>query len=546
MVIGIMGILKAGAAYVPMDPSFPRERLSFMLEDAKARVLLTQKQTTLLLPDQTVRRIFIDADTDAGTVEEISNPVVSVDPDNLAYVMYTSGSTGKPKGVMISHRNVAGFLYSYKKVTLDGQRRIGTSVAPFSFDTSVEEIFSNLCFGGSLHIVRPENSIDAGYFAKYLADHHINTTYILPDLLADVAGHLEKLKDRLNLKCLMTGLAPKKQSVLQLIREILPETMIVNAYGPTEVTYGATAFAFHSADHPDRDVPIGKPFPNYEVYIVDANLQPVPIGVSGELLIGGVGLARGYLNRPELTAEKFIFHPFSKEPGARLYRTGDLGSYLPDGNVEFLGRIDNQVKIRGYRIEPGEIESVLNFHPEIIRAVIVAREDHPGNKRLIAYIVLRDRQFPISELSRFLEGKLPSYMIPTSFVMLDELPLMPNGKLDRGALPPPDYSKGISEEYYLPPRTATEKSVAGTWSELLGIKTIGIHDNFFEMGGHSLLATQVVSRLNKTYNISIPLRSFFEVPTISGLASLIQDICWQIQGRDLVGNKSDEFMRGEL
>lgn len=546
MVIGVMGILKAGAAYVPLDPAYPLERISFMLNDAQVRVLLVHEQTAPLLKDLKVKMIFINADLDGGAEEEESASFVSVSPDNLAYVIYTSGSTGRPKGVMISHRNVVGFLYSYKQVTRDGEKRIGTMVAPFSFDTSVEEMFSTLCFGGALHIVRPEQSADAEYFADYLINHRITTAYIVPDLLREVAGYLEKKKDQLNLRCLITGLAPKKQQVLQRFRDLSEGLRILNAYGPTEVTYGATAFEFIAASEPDRDVPIGRPFPNYEVYIVDSQINPVPVGVCGELLISGVGLSRGYRNLPDLTAEKFICNPFSRDPGAKLYRTGDMCCYLPDGNIEFLGRLDDQVKIRGFRIEPGEIESVLNQHADIAQAVVIAREDQAGDKTLAAYIVPKNKHVLLTALRRFLKEQLPSYMLPSAFVMLDALPLMPNGKIDRKALPLPDFSKRSSEEDLVLPRTPTEEMISGIWSEVLDREKIGMHDDFFALGGHSLRAVQVIARINKAFGANISLRSFFEAPTIAGLSSLLQDICWQVQGRDLNKNRPEEYTVGEL
>ena len=522
MVIAVLAVLKAGAAYLPLDPAYPRERLSFMLKDAQARLVLSIRRFAGMLTGSEYRTILLDQDIDRTSSENDPALPVRSAPENLAYVMYTSGSTGRPKGIMISHRNVVGFLYSYKHVTLDGEKRIGTMVAPFSFDTSVEEIFSTLCFGGTLHIIRPEHSVDAGYFASYLVEHNITTAYIVPDVLHDIADRLRGMKERLSLKCLITGLAPKKQSVLQHVRNISGELRILNAYGPTEVTYGATAYEFLSAGEPERDVPIGRPFPNYEVYIADADLQPVPVGVPGEILIGGVGLSRGYLNRPELTAAKFIPHPFDKRPEARLYRTGDLGRYLHDGNIEFLGRIDDQVKIRGYRVEPAEIEASLLLHPDVRQAAVAVREIRPGDKRLIAYVVLKDGwMLAAKELRGFLKEKLPGYMIPSAFEVLDALPLMPNGKIDRQALPAPDLCCIIDDAGYARPHTCVEEILAGIWSEVLGADMVGIHDNFFESGGHSLLATQVVSRIRNLFNVEIPLRTLFERPTVSELAEVL-------------------------
>ena len=519
MVIAVLGVLKAGAAYLPLDPAYPRERLSFMLKDAQARRVLSIRRFAGMLTGSEYSTILLDQDIDITTSENDGAPPGRSDPENLAYVMYTSGSTGKPKGVMISHRNVVGFLYSYKHVTLDGEKRIGTMVAPFCFDTSVEEMFSTLCFGGTLHIIRPEHSSDAGYFASYLVEHNITTAYNMPDVLPDIAECLRGMKERLRLKCLITGLAPKKQRVLQHFRDLSDGIRILNAYGPTEVTYGATAYEFISATEPDKDVPIGRPFPNYEVYIVDADLQPVPVGVTGEILIGGVGLSRGYLNSPELTAAKFIPHPFDKRPEARLYRTGDLGRYLHDGNIEFLGRIDDQVKIRGYRVEPAEIEASLLLHPDVRQAAVAVREIRPGDKRLIAYVVLKDGWIlAAKELRGFLKEKLPGYMIPSAFEVLDALPLMPNGKIDRQALPAPDLSGGIDEAAYTPPRTYIEEMLTGIWAEVLGMDRVGIHNNFFESGGHSLMITRLFSLIEKEYGFRIPPSVLFQSPTVEQLA----------------------------
>lgn len=522
MIVGIMAILKAGGAYVPLDPTYPKERLTFMLTDSQALMVLTERTLKQVFPDLHIPVLYFDA----ATIQEVyTNPESAVSSENLAYVMYTSGSTGIPKGVMISHHNIVGFLYGYKQVTLDGPRRVGTSVAPFSFDTSVEEIFSNLCFGGTLHIIRPENSTNVEYFARYLVDHRITTSYILPDFLSGVAHHLKNLRDRMNLKCITTGLVPKKERVLQSMRDVSDLIRVLNTYGPTEVTYGATAFEFLSATDPDHDVPIGVPFPNYEVYLLDSNGQPIPVGLTGQLLIGGVGLARGYHNRPGLTAEMFIPDPFSDEPGTRLYRTGDVGRYLPDGNIEFLGRRDDQVKIRGFRIETGEVKSVLGQHPAVEKAIVVAREDQPGDKRLVAYVVPKRGMNPtISTIRGFLKEKIPHYMVPSIFMFLDSLPLTPSGKLDRRRLPAPDQSRPELGEAYVPPRTPIENAVAGIWADVLGLEHIGVYDDFFELGGHSLLAIQVVSRLGKAFQIHLPLRRLFEAPTVEKLSGFIMTL----------------------
>ena len=519
MVVGMLGILKAGGAYLPLDPSHPRERLHFMLEDAGARVLLVQEKLAESFSGETIPIIPLE---NAGQGFSDKQPPAGPEPGNLAYIMYTSGSTGKPKGVPIEHLNVVAFLHSYQPFQFNGERRIGTNVAPFCFDTSVEEIFGNLCFGGTVHIIRPEHSTDARYFARYLVEQGINFSYMVPDMIEPVARELADLRGRLKLQCLVTGLAPKKQYVLQAFRDLSDNLRILNAYGPTEVTYGATAFEFHTASEPNREVPIGKPFANYQVYVVDEKLQPVPIGVAGELLIGGVGLARGYLNQPELTAEKFIPDLFGNEPGARLYRSGDLVRYLPDGNIEFLGRVDSQVKIRGFRIEPGEIEASLARHEAVERAVVTVRESPAGDQRLAAYIVFKQAQHASAgELRSFLRDKLPDYMAPSAYSFLEALPLMVSGKVDMKALPEPDWNSLGREESILAPSNAMEAQLVQVWQKILGIAPIGIRDNFFDLGGHSMLAVSLFSEMEKVFGMHLSLATLFQAPTVEQLARVL-------------------------
>jgi amino acid adenylation domain-containing protein len=460
----------------------------------------------------------LDREDDRRKLENVSSP------ENLAYIMYTSGSTGRPKGVMVEHRNVVGFLYSYRTVVGVSERRIGTCVCTFSFDTSVEEIFSCLCFGGTVHLVKPETSIDAPVFARYLVDNGINTSYILPDFLEDLANALIPLRDRLVLKCLLTGLSPKKERSLQLWRELKPDLRIINAYGPTEVTYGATAYDFIRAEDPDGDVPIGVPFPNYRVYIVDRLFQPVPIGVAGELVIGGVGVVRGYLNLPGETADKFVSDPFSGRENARLYRTGDMARFRSDGTIEFLGRLDEQVKIRGYRIEPGEIRTILDDCAGIRQSAVMVREDQPGEKRIVAYLVPETAgNVSVTGLRRELQEKLPAYMIPAAFVTLAEIPHMPNGKVDYQVLPEPDSGRDDSEAAYETPRTDLEKQITAIWQEALGLDRVSIHDNFFDLGGHSLLAMRVISCIRDRLNVDVPLLFMFSSPTPAQLTVAVAE-----------------------
>ncbi len=387
MVVGLLGILKAGGAYVPLDPAYPRERLGFMLSDSQVPVLLTQERLIEKLPGHRARVVCLDSDWGMISQESEENPVSGVKAENLAYILYTSGSTGKPKGVMVEHHSIFTLLCGFEQIAPSGKQPAGTVVCPFSFDVSVWEIFSMLCFGGNIHLLTPETFSSAESFASYLFDHNITSAYIPPALLLAVVIQLEKLTGRIRLHRILFGVEPIKEGILQRFRNLSDQLHIVNGYGPTEATICATFFYFDMAFDVERNTPIGTPAPDYQVYLVDSGLRPVPIGIPGELHIGGVGLARGYLNRPELTAEKFIPNPFSGEPGSRLYKTGDLARYLPDGNIEFLGRMDHQVKIRGFRIELGEIEAILTRHPDVREAAVIAREDRKGGKYLAAYIV---------------------------------------------------------------------------------------------------------------------------------------------------------------
>jgi amino acid adenylation domain-containing protein len=523
-VAAMLGILKAGCAYLPLDPDFPEDRLIYMLKDTNASMILARKKSTAFIRKPTVAIIDLEDiwAADTGDMRNLPFPVVS--STYLAYVMYTSGSTGNPKGVPISHGNVICFLYSMGAVTSINERRIGTTVATLSFDTSVEEIFSCLCFGGTLHIIRPQYSVNEAYFARYLTEHRINTAYILPDFIEGVARHLKESSRSGHFKCMITGLAPKKEKVLHCMKSVSDAIRVLNAYGPTEVTYGATAFEFEEMVDPESNALIGRPFPNYTAYIVDKNLQPVPVGILGELLIGGNGLSRGYLNQPDLTAEKFLPDPFSGHPGDRVYRTGDLVRYLPDGNIELLGRIDDQVKIRGYRIEPGEIESVLKAYPDVLNAVVIAYDDDHIGMYLCAYVVAGEGKGLLAgELRGYLKTRLPAFMVPSFFLFPDAIPLMPNGKVNRKALPLPDRNLLESDEQFVPARTAMEKQLVKIWADILGREQIGIHDDFFALGGHSLLAIRLFSEIEKVTGKNLKVAVLFQAPTIDQLARIIQN-----------------------
>lgn len=523
LITGIFGILKAGAAYVPLDIAFPQERISYLLSDSGAGWVLTQEKYSQTLAGMNLPLLsFEQAMRTPLPDEKPDHPAAT--PADLAYLLYTSGSTGQPKGVMISHGNVVAFLYSFREVRQDGTRRVGTCVAPFTFDATVEELFSCLCFGGTVHLLQPEDSSNPVWFARYLLEQGISTTFVVPDLLPGLAHELKRQGGAPQLKCLFTSLEPIRESTLQPFRELSPALRILNVYGPTETTCAVTAYAFPEMKEPDRFIPIGVPFPNCQVYILDANLQPVPAGVPGEILIGGAGVGLGYHNRPELTTEKFIPDPFSGKSGARLYRSGDLGRYLPDGNIEFLGRADDQVKLRGYRIELGEIENTLTSCPLVHMCRVLAREIQPGDRRLVAYVIPAPGTSPTAgELRQYLADRLPVYMLPNHFILLEVFPLLANGKLNRALLPLPDQVRPELGQGYTPAMTPAEQTLAGIWSKMLGLERIGIHDNFFELGGHSLLAIRLIAEIEMQMGVRLSLTTLFENPTIHQVARFMDD-----------------------
>ncbi len=520
MMIGVLGILKAGGAYLPVDPTYPEERLTFILEDAQSPLLLAQQRIALKLPKQEKRVVFLDTDWEFVAFESKENPISGLTPDNLAYVIYTSGSTGQPKGVLVTHHNLlhstsARFTYYCEPPTSF------LLLSSLAFDSSVACIFWTLCQGGTLVLPQQKFQQDPQEITKLIAENQVSHLLSLPSFYALILtmGEPEHL---VGLRTVIVAGESCPTKLISLHSERLEQTSLYNEYGPTEATVWSSVYKCQPQKQITQ-VPIGSPIANTQIYILDSYLQPVPIKVPGEVYIGGAGLARGYLNRSDLTAEKFIANPNSREVGARLYKTGDLARYLPDGNIEFMDRSDRQVKIRGFRIELGEIEAVLTAHPQVRQAAVIAREENQsGNKRLVAYVTANLEPLTISELRGFLKQKLPEYMVPSVFVILDALPLTPNGKVNRHALPTADISHMSREAGFVAPRTPTEELIAAIWAEVLGFEQVGIHDNFFELGGHSLLIPQLVVRVRESFQLELSLRSLFKMPTVKELAQSIE------------------------
>jgi amino acid adenylation domain-containing protein len=519
MVVGLLGILKAGGAYVPLDPSYPQERLGYMLADSGVEVLLTQQQLLSSLPSHTARVVCLDADWGAIEQHTQENLDLGVCSDNLAYAIYTSGSTGQPKGVQICHHSVVNFLNFMSHFPGLTQEDTFNAVTTISFDIAALEVYLPLAVGAKVIVAPREIATDADWLLSELFELKITVMQATPATWQMLlAGGWSS---NYPLKVLCGGEALSAQLAHQILET---GSELWNLYGPTEATIWSTIYQLGAkktlARTEDAPSSIGRPIANTQIYILDSHLQPLPIGVSGELYIGGHGLARGYLNRPELTQEKFIQNPFSNSKSERLYKTGDLARYSSDGNIEFLGRIDNQVKVRGFRIELGEIEAVLNTQPQIQQAVVIATEDIAGIKRLVAYIVTRNESLTTHQLREFLLSKLPEYMVPSVFVTLNTLPLTPNGKIDRKALPAPD-GNFPREHEYVAPRTQSEEIITNIFANVLGVQNVGIHDNFFEWGGHSLLAVRLMSQIQKQFQVNLPLATLFQSPTIEQLAVVL-------------------------
>jgi amino acid adenylation domain-containing protein len=519
LMVAVFGILKAGGAYVPLDVGQPPRRLALILKDAGIAAVLTHEHLKERLTEGGANIICLDSESETIGRESVRKPCATVNNGNTVYVIYTSGSTGQPKGASICHRSAVNLAQALAQAVYAGtQAPLRVSVnAPLGFDSSVKQLLQ-LLYGHTLYIVPEEIRPDGDALLKFIRNHQLEVFDSTPSqlrLLLD-AGFGESGKFAPSI-VLVGGEAIDQTLWNKLCAH--HEIVFYNVYGPTECTVDATASRVTRASRPR----IGRPLTNVQVYVLDHDLRPVPVGIMGEIYIGGEGVGRGYVNHPELTAERFIPHPFSDCEGARLYRSGDRGRFLPGGELECAGRIDYQVKLRGYRVELGEIEAVLVEHQAVSEAVALIREDIPGDRRLVAYVVpTRDAQPQISELRDCLREKLPEYMLPSAVIALKAFPLTGNGKMDRLSLPAPDEAEAEMGRLFVAPRTPVEEVIAGIWAQLFGLKQVSTQDNFFELGGHSLLATQVISRVRKVFHVEVPVRSLFESPTIAALAEQVE------------------------
>lgn len=520
MVVALLGVLKAGGAYVPLDPAYPALRLSFMLEDAQTPVLITQQSLAARLPAHNAKVVCLDSDAAMLAQQSTADPVPPATGATLAYVIYTSGSTGQPKGVQITHESLLNLIFWHQQAFALSPADRTTQLAGPAFDATVWELWPYLTIGASVYLPDEDTRVTPVRLRDWLVEKLITITF-LPTALAEGIMVLDWPRQTA-LRYLLTG----ADTLHRYPSPDLPFTL-VNNYGPTENTVVTTSGPVLPATQRDALPSIGRAIANTQVYILDEQLRQVPIGEIGELYIGGASLSRGYLHRPDLTAERFIWHPFSDVPGARLYRTGDLARFLPDGQIAFLGRNDSQIKIRGYRIESDEIVSALNSHPAIEASVVMAtdNEESSGDKSLIAYIVpATGAQVNVTALQEHLRTRLPDYMIPTTFVRLEALPLTPNGKVDRRALPAPTTANTLRDEASSEPQpyTVVEERVSKIASSLLRLDRVGLDDNFFLLGGHSMLGTQIIAQIADTFGVDIPLRTLFDGPTVRELSAEVE------------------------
>jgi amino acid adenylation domain-containing protein len=534
--VAVLAVMKAGGAYVPLNADNPPARLQQQLEGAAA--VITESRRAGQIPEFSRPVIVLDRDGSLWANQPQSNPALQTTPENLVYIIYTSGSTGVPKGVGVRHRNLVNYAHFItRRLELENHQdglKFAT-VSTLGADLGNTSIYPALISGGTLHIIAYEMATDPGRFAAYLTSHPVDVLKIVPSHL-EALLQSEEARNLLPRRYLIFGGETLTPRLLEKVQALNPACQILNHYGPTETTVGSLTLKLTEYDWKSArlaSIPIGKPISNTQVYLLDQNLEPVPIGVTGELYIAGAGVSAGYLGQPEKTAERFVRNPFAADAdrSARMYRTGDLARYGEDGNIEFLGRSDDQVKVRGFRIELGEIEAALIRHSAVKQAVVVVREDENGDKRLLGYVVLgRESSHanghppaPITgeDLRAHLKQQVPDYMVPQAVVILRKLPLTANGKIDRQALPEPEQA---ATRTYIAPRTETERAIRDIWAEVLRrpASAISIDDNFFDLGGHSLLATQVVSRLRQQFAVEIPMRVMFDQSRIAGLAVAVE------------------------
>ncbi len=516
MMVGLLGILKAGGAYVPLDPDFPKQRIAYMIEHSEVLVILTQNKLAMELPETQAKVISLDKKWAEISQESDGTPETGVKPENLAYVMYTSGSTGLPKGVQVHHQAVVNFISSMAHVPGMTAKDVLLAVTTLSFDISILELFLPISVGAKLVIISRDDALDGKKVIEMLDKTKVTVMQATPATWRLLLAAGWEGSDQLKVLC--GGEALPKDLVNDLI---MRAESVWNMYGPTETTIWSTCY--HMTD-PAGQILIGRPIANTSIYILDKQMQPVPIGAAGEIYIGGDGVARGYLKDPEKTAKVFVPGSFGKNADMRIYNTGDFGRYLPDGNIECLGRVDNQVKVRGFRIELGEIEFVLSQHPSILQVAVSAKEDAYGGMRLVGYIVSKTgANLSVESLRSFLGDKLPYYMIPDIFVFLKSLPLTPNEKVDRKALPDPEETRPDLDQVFVAPSTDYENALAEIWSEVLKLDRVGTEDNFFDLGGNSLLSVQVMMRVKQTLGVDVSVIKLFQYPTILSLASFLSD-----------------------
>jgi amino acid adenylation domain-containing protein len=525
LVPAVLGVVKSGAAYIPLDPLYPHDRIEFMISDASPRLLLTQQRHLQTAPTGDVPRVAVDA---AGALDGYSeeNPPRVSTGDDLAYVIYTSGSTGQPKGAMIANKSLASAHFAYERAYRLRELTAHAQMASFSFDVFTGDLVRSLLVGAKLVLCPLETVIDPAALYRLMIDEGIDAAEFVPATASMLFEWAEREGKTLeHMRLIVVSSEAWRTDHYEFFKRLCgPQTRLVNAYGLTEATIDSTWFEPEDDARlvPGRFVPIGSALDNTRVYVLNAALEPQPIGIPGELCVGGVAVARGYLHRPELTAQKFVPDPFDDAPGALLYRTGDLARWLPDGTIDFLGRTDRQIKIRGFRIEPGEVESVLESRPEIRAAAVVDRVDPHGERRLVAYVDVTGGDLDVVAVRDHLAEHVPNYMIPAAYAVVDELPLTPNGKVNYEALPEPAWEDAAVSHEFVAPRNETEQRLAEVWEDVVGVSRVGIHDDFFELGGHSLMAVRLFAEIDRRLGVRLPLSSLFETATIAGLAELVQ------------------------